>query len=61
MPRFDAHSKEIIIRADQYPTREENRRLCLEQLHMVLREGHVVDGTETNFESTFLRESAISS
>ncbi len=52
--RFDASSKEIVIKADRYPTREENRRLCLEQLHRVLREGHIVDGTERSYDSAFV-------
>ena len=52
--RFDASSKEIVIKADRYPTREENRRLCLEQLHRVLREGHIVDGTDRSYDSAFV-------
>ena len=37
--RFDATTKEIVLQADRYLSREENRRLCLEQLHLLIREG----------------------
>jgi hypothetical protein len=37
--RFDPKGGDIVLKADQYVSREENRRLCLEQLHLLLKEG----------------------
>ena len=52
--RFDAATKEIVLRSNRYPTREENRRLCLEQLHLLLHEG--MAGAPLPVDSAFLRE-----
>ncbi|KAG1671534.1 hypothetical protein FOA52_011254 [Chlamydomonas sp. UWO 241] len=38
--RVDAQAGEIVLSADRYVRREENRRLLLEQLHQLIEEGH---------------------
>ena len=35
--RFDSRTGEVVLRCESYPTREENRRWCLERLHLVLQ------------------------
>lgn len=38
--RVDASSGELVLEAERYPRREENRRLLLEQLHQLILAGH---------------------
>eukprot|EP00955_Chlamydomonas_euryale_P068073 360016-Chlamydomonas_euryale.AAC.1 len=38
--RVDAAAGEVVLWADRYPRREENRRLLLEQLHLLIEEAH---------------------
>lgn len=57
--RFDAATNEIVLSSNRYPSREENRRLCLEQLHLLLREG--LPGGQLPVDSAFLRETRVKS
>ncbi|GAX79599.1 hypothetical protein CEUSTIGMA_g7040.t1 [Chlamydomonas eustigma] len=43
--RFESSTGDIVLRADRYPSREENRRLCLEQLHLLLKEGQAKESS----------------
>jgi hypothetical protein len=38
--RYDQGTGELVLIGERYPNREENRRWCLERLHLLLAEAH---------------------
>ena len=45
--RYDRATGDIKLTCDRFPTREENRRWCLEALHRLVAEGNRVDPSPT--------------